>query len=168
MYMTMFDLHKFDPFSIGYDKMFDRLELFNTALSKAVPGYPPYNIKKTEKNFYVLELAVAGFSKEDIDIELTDGSLTVSASAKTSDSKEEFLHKGIADRSFKRKFELADNVEIRNADLKDGMLKISLEYIVPDNKKPKKIEINTSLYPPVRNVTNDAYVKEFLTEANRG
>jgi len=166
--MTLLDLHKFDPFSIGYDKMFDRLELFNTALSKAVPGYPPYNIKKTEKNFYVLELAVAGFSKEDIDIELTDGSLTVSASAKTSDSKEEFLHKGIADRSFKRKFELADNVEIRNADLKDGMLKISLEYIVPDNKKPKKIEINTSLYPPVRNVTNDAYVKEFLTEANRG
>lgn len=160
--MTLLDLHKFDPFSIGYDKMFDRLELFNTALSKAVPGYPPYNIKKTEKNFYVLELAVAGFSKEDIDIELTDGSLTVSASAKTSDSKEEFLHKGIADRSFKRKFELADNVEIRNADLMDGMLKISLEYIVPDNKKPKKIEINTSLYPPVRNS------KEFLTEANRG
>jgi molecular chaperone IbpA len=160
--MTLLDLHKFDPFSIGYDKMFDRLELFNTALSKAVPGYPPYNIKKTEKNFYVLELAVAGFSKEDIDIELTDGSLTVSASAKTSDSKEEFLHKGIADRSFKRKFELADNVEIRNADLKDGMLKISLEYIVPDNKKPKKIEINTSLYPPVRNS------KEFLTEADRG
>ena len=159
--MTLLDLHKFDPFSIGYDKMFDRLELFNTALSKAVPGYPPYNIKKTEKNFYVLELAVAGFSKEDIDIELTDGSLTVSASAKTSDSKEEFLHKGIADRSFKRKFELADNVEIRNADLKDGMLKISLEYIVPDNKKPKKIEINASLYPPVRNS------KEFLTEANR-
>ena len=159
--MTLLDLHKFDPFSIGYDKMFDRLELFNTALSKAVPGYPPYNIKKTEKNFYVLELAVAGFSKEDIDIELTDGSLTVSASAKTSDSKEEFLHKGIADRSFKRKFELADNVQIRNADLKDGMLKISLEYIVPDNKKPKKIEINASLYPPVRNS------KEFLTEANR-
>ena len=166
--MTLLDLHKFDPFSIGYDKMFDRLELFNTALSKAVPGYPPYNIKKTEKNFYVLELAVAGFSKEDIDIELTDGSLTVSASAKTSDSKEEFLHKGIADRSFKRKFELADNVEIRNVDLVNGMLKISLEYVVPDNKKPKKIEINTSLYPPVRNVTNDAYVKEFLTEANRG
>ena len=160
--MTFSDLHKFDPFSIGYDKMFDRLELFNTALSKAVPGYPPYNIKKTEKNFYVLELAVAGFSKEDIDIELTDGSLTISASAKTSDSKEEFLHKGIADRSFKRKFELADNVQIRNADLKDGMLKISLEYIVPDNKKPKKIEINASLYPPVRNS------KEFLTEANRG
>jgi molecular chaperone IbpA len=165
MYMTLLDLHKFDPFSIGYDKMFDRLELFNTALSKAVPGYPPYNIKKTEKNFYVLELAVAGFSKEDIDIELTDGSLTVSASAKTSDSKEEFLHKGIADRSFKRKFELADNVEIRNADLKDGMLKISLEYIVPDNKKPKKIEINASQNPIGFHGVN---AKEFLTEVNHG
>lgn len=164
--MTLLDLHKFDPFSIGYDKMFDRLDQFNTALSKAIPGYPPYNIKKTEKNSYVLELAVAGFSKEDIDIELTDGSLTVSASAKTGDSKEEFLHKGIADRSFKRKFELADNVEIRNADLVNGMLKISLEYIVPDNKKPKKIEINASQNPTVRNVTNDIYVKEFLTEAD--
>ena len=163
--MTLLDLHKFDPFSIGYDKMFDRLELFNTALSKAVPGYPPYNIKKTEKNFYVLELAVAGFSKEDIDIELTDGSLTVSASAKTSDSKEEFLHKGIADRSFKRKFELADNVEIRNADLVNGMLKISLEYIVPDNKKPKKIEINTSQNPIGFHGVNS---KEFLTEVNHG
>ena len=163
--MTLLDLHKFDPFSIGYDKMFDRLELFNTALSKAVPGYPPYNIKKTEKNFYVLELAVAGFSKEDIDIELTDGSLTVSASAKTSDSKEEFLHKGIADRSFKRKFELADNVEIRNADLVNGMLKISLEYIVPDNKKPKKIEINSSQNPIGFHGVN---AKEFLTEVNHG
>lgn len=163
--MTLLDLHKFDPFSIGYDKMFDRLELFNTALSKAVPGYPPYNIKKTEKNFYVLELAVAGFSKEDIDIELTDGSLTVSASAKTSDSKEEFLHKGIADRSFKRKFELADNVEIRNADLVNGMLKISLEYIVPDNKKPKKIEINASQNPIGFHGVN---AKEFLTEVNHG
>ena len=166
--MTLLDLHKFDPFSIGYDKMFDRLELFNTAVSKAIPGYPPYNIKKTENNSYVLELAVAGFSKEDIDIELTDGSLTVSASAKTSDSKTEFLHKGIADRSFKRKFELADNVEIRNADLINGMLKISLEYIVPDNKKPKKIEINASQNPTVHNVTNDTHVKEFLTEANNG
>ena len=165
MYMTLLDLHKFDPFSIGYDKMFDRLELFNTALSKAVPGYPPYNIKKTEKNFYVLELAVAGFSKEDIDIELTDGSLTVSASAKTSDSKEEFLHKGIADRSFKRKFELADNVEIRNADLVNGMLKISLEYIVPDNKKPKKIEINASQNPIGFHGVN---AKEFLTEVTHG
>ena len=166
--MTLLDLHKFDPFSIGYDKMFDRLELFNTALSKAVPGYPPYNIKKTENNFYVLELAVAGFYKEDIDIELTDGSLTISASAKTNDSKEEFLHKGIADRSFKRKFELADNVEIRNADLANGMLKISLEYVLPDNKKPKKIEINASQNPTVKDVTNDVYAKEFLVEGNNG
>ena len=156
--MTIVEMHKFDPFSIGYDKMFDRLDQFNAALSKAIPGYPPYNIKKTEKNSYVLELAVAGFSKEDIDIELTNGCLIISASAKTDNSKAEFLHKGIADRSFKRKFELADNVEIQNADLVNGMLKISLEYVVPDNKKPKKIEINAS----------QNSIKEFLTEANRG
>ena len=166
--MTLLDLHKFDPFSIGYDKMFDRLELFNTALSKAVPGYPPYNIKKTEKNSYVLELAVAGFSKEDIDIELEDGTLIISGLAKTAEATIEFLHKGIADRPFKRKFELADNVEIRNVDLVNGMLKISLEYVVPDNKKPKKIEINASQNTTVSNIKTDGCVKEFLTEVDRG
>jgi len=166
--MTILDLHKFDPFSIGYDKMFDRLDQFNDGLSKAIPGYPPYNIKKTEKNSYVLELAVSGFSKDDIDIELEDGTLIVLGLAKTADATIEFLHKGIADRPFKRKFELADNVEIRNADLVDGMLRISLEYVIPDNKKPKKIEINASQNPTVSDIKTDGCVKEFLTEIDRG
>lgn len=154
--MTLLDLHKFDPFSIGYDKMFDRFDQFNASRSVAA-GYPPYNIKKTEKNSYVLELAIAGFSKPDIDIELNDGCLTISGSTKPEESKAEFLHKGIADRSFTRKFELADSVEIKSADLINGMLKISLEYVVADNKKPKKIEINDSENPTVRG-------KEFLVE----
>jgi len=154
--MTLLDLHKFDPFSIGYDKMFDRFDQFNAARSVAT-GYPPYNIKKTEKNSYVLELAIAGFSKPDIDIELNDGCLTISGSIKPEESKAEFLHKGIADRSFKRKFELADSVEIKSADLINGMLKISLEYVIADNKKPKKIEINDSENLTVRG-------KEFLVE----
>jgi len=155
--MTLLDLHKFDPFSIGYDKMFDRFDQFNAARSVATGGYPPYNIKKTEKNSYVLELAIAGFSKPDIDIELNDGCLTISGSTKPEESKAEFLHKGIADRSFKRKFELADSVEIKSADLINGMLKISLEYVIADNKKPKKIEINASENPTVRG-------QEFLVE----
>jgi molecular chaperone IbpA len=154
--MTLLDLHKFDPFSIGYDKMFDRFDQFNASRSVAA-GYPPYNIKKTEKNSYVLELAIAGFSKPDIDIELNDGCLTISGSTKPEESKAEFLHKGIADRSFTRKFELADSVEIKSADLINGMLKISLEYVLADNKKPKKIEINASENPTVRG-------KEFLVE----
>ena len=154
--MTLLDLHKFDPFSIGYDKMFDRFDQFNASRSVAA-GYPPYNIKKTEKNSYVLELAIAGFSKPDIDIELNDGCLTISGSTKPEESKAEFLHKGIADRSFTRKFELADSVEIKSADLINGMLKISLEYIIPDNKKPKKIEINDSENLTVRG-------QEFLVE----
>jgi molecular chaperone IbpA len=154
--MTLLDLHKFDPFSIGYDKMFDRFDQFNASRSVAA-GYPPYNIKKTEKNSYVLELAIAGFSKPDIDIELNDGCLTISGSTKPEESKAEFLHKGIADRSFKRKFELADSVEIKSADLINGMLKISLEYVIADNKKPKKIEINASENSTVRG-------QEFLVE----
>ena len=154
--MTLLDLHKFDPFSIGYDKIFDRFDQFNASRSVAA-GYPPYNIKKTEKNSYVLELAIAGFSKPDIDIELNDGCLTISGSTKPEESKAEFLHKGIADRSFTRKFELADSVEIKSADLINGMLKISLEYVIADNKKPKKIEINDSQNPTVRG-------QEFLVE----
>ena len=154
--MTLLDLHKFDPFSIGYDKMFDRFDQFNASRSVAA-GYPPYNIKKTEKNSYILELAIAGFSKPDIDIELNDGCLTISGSTKPEESKAEFLHKGIADRSFTRKFELADSVEIKSADLINGMLKISLEYVVADNKKPKKIEINDSENLTVRG-------QEFLVE----
>ena len=154
--MTLLDLHKFDPFSIGYDKMFDRFDQFNASRSVAA-GYPPYNIKKTEKNSYVLELAIAGFSKPDIDIELNDGCLTISGSTKPEESKAEFLHKGIADLSFTRKFELADSVEIKSADLINGMLKISLEYVVADNKKPKKIEINDSENLTVRG-------QEFLVE----
>lgn len=154
--MTLLDLHKFDPFSIGYDKMFDRFDQFNASRSVAA-GYPPYNIKKTEKNSYVLELAIAGFSKPDIDIELNDGCLTISGSTKPEESKAEFLHKGIADRSFTRKFELADSVEIKSADLINGMLKISLEYVIADNKKPKKIEINDSGNQTIRG-------REFLVE----
>lgn len=140
--MSPFDMHKFDPFSIGYDKMFDRLDSMTSVLSKAIPGYPPYNIKKVDDNKYTIELAVAGFSKTDIDIELKDGTLVVSGSSKNDDSVAQYLHKGIADRSFSRQFQLADTIEVKNADLINGMLKIWLENTIPESKKPKKIDIN--------------------------
>lgn len=137
----LFDLHKFDPFSIGYDKMFDRLDNLTSNLGKSVPGYPPYNIKKIDDNNYIIELAVAGFSKTDINVEIKEGTLVVSGSTKSDDSAK-FLHKGIADRAFNRQFQLADTVEVKNADLINGMLKIWLENIIPESKKPKKIRIN--------------------------
>lgn len=139
--MTIFDLHKFDPFSIGYDRMFDRFDALTSDLRKPNLGYPPYNIKKIDDNNYTIELALAGFSKTDINIEIKEGTLTVSGSTASDDSVK-FLHKGIADRSFSRQFQLADTVEVKNADLTNGMLKIWLENIIPESKKPKKIHIN--------------------------
>lgn len=158
--MTLLDFHKFDPFSIGYDKMFDRLDSMSQgfAKAKAHAGYPPYNIKKVEDNKYTIELAVAGFSKKDINIELKDGTLCVSGLTKN-DDRSEFLHKGIADRSFARQFHLADTVTVKNADLINGMLKIWLENVIPENKKPKKIEINSVSI----DLSNDSQ-KEFLAE----
>lgn len=160
--MTLLDMHKFDPFSIGYDKMFDRLDSISQNLSKTIPGYPPYNIKKVEDNKYTIELAVAGFSKTDINIELKEGTLCVSGATKSDDGSQ-FLHKGIADRAFNRQFHLADTVQVKNADLINGMLKIWLENIIPESKKPKKIEINTD-ESFSKNQRSDPSQKEFLTE----
>ena len=141
--MTLLDLHKFDPFSIGYDKMFDRLELFNTALSKAVPGYPPYNIKQVSKNKYVIELAVAGFAKSDVEVTLEGNKLVIKGSAKEDELKEEenFLFKGIANRNFSRSFTLADKIEIGQAEMVNGMLRVWLENLVQAQDTIKKIAI---------------------------
>jgi molecular chaperone IbpA len=111
-------------------------------MAKAVPGYPPYNIRKVEDNKYLIELALAGFSRNDIEILLEDNVLKISGKSKSDDSGDSFLHKGIAERAFNRTFSLADTIEVKNADLINGMLKIWLENIIPDNKKSKKIDIN--------------------------
>jgi molecular chaperone IbpA len=141
--MTKFDLFPtLNPFSIGFDDAFKRLTQFHDDMAKAVPGYPPYNIRKVEDNKYLIELAVAGFSRNDIEILLEDNVLKISGKSKPDDSGDSFLHKGIAERAFNRTFSLADTIEVKNADLINGMLKIWLENIIPDNKKSKKIDIN--------------------------
>jgi molecular chaperone IbpA len=135
--MTTFDFHKLYPFSVGFERIQEQIE---SSILKGVPGYPPYNIKKVDDNKYAVELAVAGFAKTDIDIELADGVLKISGATKSDDSQ--FLHKGIADRSFTRSFQLADSIQVKNADLVNGMLKIWLENVIPESKKPKKVPIN--------------------------
>lgn len=147
-------MHKlnYDPFSlntftkqfnttIGFEPILKRLTEISETLPK-IPTYPPYNIKKIDENKYVIEMAVAGFGRQDIELELQDGILTISGSV-NSDEATEYLYKGIADRAFNRKFTLADTVEVKNADLINGMLKIWLERFIPEEKKPKKIPINT-------------------------
>lgn len=141
-----FDTSNFDRFFVGSDALAKRLteagrQLANTAMS----NYPPFNLKKVDENKYVIEMAVAGFGKSDIEMTLEDNKLVIKGSSKTEmpdDQKiVDFLHKGIADRGFTRTFTLADNVEIKDANLFNGMLKVWLEHIIPESQKPKKIDI---------------------------
>ena len=136
------------PLSIGFDNVFDHFEsMLNDDFGLRVPtvNYPPYNIVKTGTNKYDIEVALAGFNKKDIDVSVENGVLTIES--KTSDkdeSKDEdgnTIYKGISKRYFKRSFTIADDVEVKGAELKDGLLKVSMMKIVPESKKLKTIEI---------------------------
>jgi molecular chaperone IbpA len=135
----------FDPFSVGFDKSFKLLADQLETIGKNVPGYPPYNIKKVDDNKYVIELAVAGFAKTDLEITLDGGKLTVAGKTKDASDLDNanvyYFYKGIAERAFTRTFTLADSVEIKDAEMINGILKVWLENIIPDSKKPKKIDI---------------------------
>jgi len=148
--MTLNKIPHFDPFSfpdltktaIGFDDVFKKLNQITESLPK-IPTYPPYNIRKIDETKYVIEVAVAGFGSQDIEVEIEDGTLTIKGSTNASTfPASEYLFKGIADRAFTRKFSLADTVVVKNADLMNGMLKIMLERFIPEEKKPKKIKIN--------------------------
>jgi len=147
--MTSKDLSIFNslrPFSIGFDDMFDQFEnmLGNGHLTMQ-SNYPPYNIRKTGKDNYAIEVALAGFSKDDVEVEFEDNLLTVKTkqASKSEDgsSDGEIIHKGISHRQFARSFTIADDVKVDSAKLKDGLLTISCERIIPDHKKKKLIEI---------------------------
>ena len=134
------------PLSVGYDDVFDTFEsFFDSDLRIPTINYPPYNIVKTGKNAYDIEVALAGFNKKDIDVSVEDGVLTIES--KTSDkdeSKDEddnTIYKGISKRYFKRSFTIANDVEVKGAELKDGLLKVSMEKIVPESKKLRTIDI---------------------------
>lgn len=131
----------FDKFFVGFDEQFDRMAKLHDDLTKNIPNYPPYNIKKTGDTSYVIELAVAGFAKQDIEIELADGKMVIKGNVQSDDAEENFLFKGIAARNFQRVFALDDQVEVKNAEMLNGMLQVFLERIIPEHKKPKKIEV---------------------------
>tara|TARA_B100000575_G_scaffold231171_1_gene192279 strand:+ start:1553 stop:2038 length:486 start_codon:yes stop_codon:yes gene_type:complete len=147
--MTSKDLSIFNslrPFSIGFDDMFDQFEnmLGNGTLTMQ-SNYPPYNIRKTGKDNYAIEVALAGFNKKDVEVEFEDNLLTVKTKqvdkSKDKDSNGEIIHKGISQRQFVRSFSIADDVKVNSAELKDGLLTISCEKIIPDHKKKRLIEI---------------------------
>jgi molecular chaperone IbpA len=103
-------------------------------------SFPPYNIVKLDENKYRVEVAVAGFCKNELEVEVKENTLVLSGKSKT-DESENFVHKGIANRAFKRSFELADTVEVQSSELTNGMLKVFLENIIPESRKPKKVDI---------------------------
>ena len=128
------------PFSVGFDELFDH---FNNHLEYTVKqntSYPPYNITKIDDLHFQIEMALAGFSKKDIEVEVADGVLTI-RSIKENDEDENNLYRGISYRKFNRKFTLADDIIVKDAKLQDGLLNISLERIVPEEKKPRLIDV---------------------------
>lgn len=131
----------FDQFYVGYDKMFDEMQKFHDEVTKNIPNYPPYNIKKTDEDKYVIEMAVAGFGKSDIEIETAGDKLVIKGNASQEESNTGTLYQGLAFRPFTRMFTLNDHVEINGAELVNGLLKVTLERIIPEEKKPKKVEI---------------------------
>lgn len=142
------DLLQNDPLFIGFDSIFNKLNQINTMAGKPNgTNYPPYNIIKTGEDTYLIELAVAGFDEEDFDIELHNGVLTVKAEVGETDTSTNYLHRGIAARSFVRKFTLADTIHVEGVSLHQGMLNIRLENIIPEEKKPKKILIGKQIEP---------------------
>ena len=133
------------PLSVGFDDVFDNFESMLNLDTINVPHYPPYNIVKTGKNTYDIEVALAGYGKKDIDVTYEDGMLTIKSikdkETKEVEDNEGMLHKGIAKRMFSKSFTIADDVVVKGAELKDGLLKVSMERIIPEAKKARTITI---------------------------
>ena len=137
--LSLFDnFNQLTPYAVGYDKLFDNLSRYvdNNVSST---GFPPYNIRKEGDYHYVIEMALAGFSKEDIEVEVADGTLSVRSDKK--DDVADNLYRGISFRKFNRKFTLSDDIVVKDASLDNGMLTINLERVVPEEKKPRLIEV---------------------------
>ena len=140
---TLSLFNKLRPVSVGFDSVFDHFEsMFNESPSLHT-NYPPYDILKTDEHSYVIELAVAGFSKKDIAVTVENGVLTVESDREgnSESNGQEIIHRGISKRYFKKSFSISDDVEIRGAELKDGLLRISMEKIIPESRKRKEISI---------------------------
>ena len=134
----------FKPFSVGFDNLFDDFDKMLSFNSASINHYPPYNIRKVNDTDYVIELAVAGFGKKDIKVKSQENTLTISSAKDEQDvlkKDESVLHRGISKRAFTRSFTVAEDVVVKGADLKDGLLSVKLERIIPEEKKPKFIDI---------------------------
>ncbi|MEM6161410.1 small heat shock chaperone IbpA [Erwinia sp. P6884] len=137
--MRNFDLAPLYRSSIGFDRLINLLE--STSQGQSNGGYPPYNVELVAENQYRITIAVAGFAQNELDITAHDNLLTVRGSHPEEQQERTYLYQGIAERNFERKFQLADHVNVRDARLENGLLSIDLERIVPEENKPRRIEI---------------------------
>lgn len=132
--------------TLGFERFFDDVErLLSSDIQKATTSFPPHNILKLDESRYVVELAVAGFTKDEIEITVQDGTLTIKGEKQDKETEATYLHRGIGTRSFTKSLTVADTIEVKGAEFKDGILKIGLENIIPEHKKPRKIEIGNEL-----------------------
>ncbi|MFO1015807.1 MAG: Hsp20 family protein [Caulobacteraceae bacterium] len=138
--MRTIDLSPLYRSVVGFDRLAD---LLDSATTEAATGYPPYNIERTGENAYRIEIAVAGFKPEDLNIEVKENLLTVQGRKPANDETKRYLHRGLAERNFERRFQLADYVVVTDADLSDGLLAISLKRELPEALKPRRIEIGS-------------------------
>jgi len=135
------NFNQLTPYAVGFDRAFDQLNRYVTD-NVTSTGFPPYNITKEGEYNFVIEMALAGFSKKDIEVEIEDGRLSIRSVKEDTPEEYSQIYRGIAYRKFERKFTLADSVVVNGAKLEDGMLTINLERVVPEEKKPRKITIN--------------------------
>jgi molecular chaperone IbpA len=132
--------------TVGFDRLFNALDSVS-GLDQGPTAYPPYNIERTAENEYRITMAVAGFGQDEIRVDVKEQTLSVVGEKKPEDKQREFLHRGIAARTFERRFQLADHVEVKGADLKDGLLHIDLVRNVPERLKPRTISIGNGAGP---------------------
>ena len=132
------------PFSVGFDSIFEEFDRMLESTERINSNYPPYNIRKVNDNDYKIEVALAGYSKDDIELELKDSTLTVRNKIKEKVINENgngVIHKGISTRQFERSFTISEDIKVKDAELKNGLLTIDLERIIPEEKKPRLINI---------------------------
>jgi len=130
-----FTLDKYMPYTIGFDSFFNTLD---SITGTDVKGYPHYNIKKIDNNSWTIELALAGFSKDNVNIEVKDSLMTISGELQSTD---DYIYKGISTKKFSKSFTLAEYTEVESAEMKNGILVINLEKNIPEDKKPQKVKI---------------------------
>jgi molecular chaperone IbpA len=139
--MRTFDFSPLFRSTVGFDRLFDLLD--SIPQYETAQTYPPYNIERTDDTHYRITVAVAGFGEKELNVEVREGVLTVQGKREDAgDGKQSYLYQGIAGRAFERRFQLAENVEVKGAKLENGLLHIELERIIPEEQKPRRVPIN--------------------------